>query len=190
MFRRAIVALLALSLAPAAWADARQELHQAFVRNMALKSFKATMVDLSSNKTVSVVEFQAPDRFRVTPTGAPSSVIVGDTMYMSIDGRTMKMPMPKGTFGKYRNEDAIKDLEKGTVVESRGMGRVGAQPARLYRFLSAKGKDQYTSTVWVGVASGQVLQLETSGKSAGKPFSMRMLYTDFNSPKIKVNAPN
>ena len=190
MFRPAIVALLALTLAPAAWADARQELHDAFVRNVALKSFKATMVDLSSNKTVSVVEFQAPDRFRVTPTGAPSSVIIGDTMYMSHDGQTMKIPMPKGTFAKYRNQDAMKELEKGTTVESRGMGRVGAQPARLYRFLSAKGKNQYTSTVWVGVASGQVLQLETSGKSAGKPFSMRMLYTDFNSPNIKVNAPN
>ena len=157
MSRRALATLLALSFAGAAFADARQELHAAFVRNVALKSFKATMIDLSSNKTVSVVEFQAPDRFRVTPTGAPSSVIIGDTMYMSLDGRTMKVPLPKGTFAKYRNEDAIKDLEKGTVVESRGVGRVGTQPARTFRFLSAKdkNKDQYTSTVWVGVASGQ-----------------------------------
>lgn len=190
MFRRALVALLALSFAGAACADARQELHAAFARNVALKSFKATMVDLSSNKTVSVVVFQAPDRFRVTPAGMPSSVIIGDTMYMNAGGQVMKMPMPKGTFAKYRNQDAMKELEKGTTVESQGMGRVGAQPARTYRFLSAKGKDQYTSTVWVGVASGQVLQVETTGKSAGKPFSMRMLYTDFNSPAIKVNAPN
>ena len=190
MFPRALAALLALSFAGVACADARQELHAAFARNIALKSFKGTMVDLSSNKTVSVVEFQAPDRFRVTPTGAPSSVIIGDTMYMHLDGRTMKVPMPKGTFAKYRNQDAMKELEKGTTVESRGMGRVGAQPARTYRFLSTKDKDQYSSTVWVGVASGQVLQLETAGKSAGKPFSMRMLYTDFNNPAIKINAPN
>ena len=71
MIRRALVALLALAFAGVACADARQELHAAFARNVALKSFKATMVDLSSNKTVSVVEFQAPDRFRVTPTGMP-----------------------------------------------------------------------------------------------------------------------
>ena len=189
MFRRALFGLVALSFAGAACADARQELHTAFARNLALTSFKATMVDLSSNKTVSVVEFQAPDRFRVTPTGMPSSVIIGDTMYMSHDGQTMKVPMPKGTFAKYRNQDAMKELEKGTTVDGMGMGRVGTQPARTYRFLSAKGKDQTTSTVWVGVASGQVLQLETSGKSAGKPFSMRMLYTDFNSPAIKVTPP-
>lgn len=189
MFRRTLVALLALSFAGAACADARQELHAAFVRNVALTSFKATMVDLSSNKTVSVVEFQAPDRFRVTPTGAPSSVIIGDTMYMNAGGQVMRVPMPKGKFTNLRNQDAMKELEKGTTVESTGMGRVGTQPARTYRFLSAKGKDQYTSTVWVGVASGQVLQLETSGKSAGKPFSMRMLYSDFNSPAIKVTPP-
>ena len=190
MSRRTLVALLALSFAGLACADARQELHAAFARNIALKSFKATMLDLSSNKTVSVVEFQAPDRFRVTPTGMPSSVIIGDTMYMNAGGQVMKVPMPKGKFTNLRNQDAMKELEKGTTVESLGLGRVGSQPARTYRFLSAKDGGQYTSTVWVGVASGQVLQLETSGKTAGKSFSMRMLYTDFNSPTIKINPPN
>ena len=38
--------------------------------------------------------------------------------------------------------------------------------------------------------SGNVLQVETSGKTAGKPFAMRMLYSDFNSPAIKINTPN
>lgn len=189
MFRRAIVALLALTLAPAAWADARQELHAAFVRNMALKSFKATMVELPGNKTVSVVEFQAPDRYRVTAGGQPPSVIIGDAMYMNAGGQVMKVPMPKGTFGKFRNEEAIADLEKGTVVESDGAGMVGGQPARKYRFRSTTGKQQSTSVVWVGVTSGNVLQVETTGKNGGKTFAMRVLYSDFNSPAIRINAP-
>ena len=43
MFRRVLVALLAFTFAASAWADTRQELHSAFVRNLALKSFRATM---------------------------------------------------------------------------------------------------------------------------------------------------
>lgn len=189
MFRRALAAFLALTFAASAAADVRQELHAAFVKNLALKSFKATMVDLASNRTVSTVEFRAPDRYRVTAAGQPPSLIIGDTMYLQRAGQFMKIPVPKQMLGQYRNEAAIKDLEKGMAVESLGPGAVGTEAARKYRWLNA-GKQQSTSTVWIGVRSGHVLQVETSGKVAGKPFAMRVLYTDFNSPAIRIDAPN
>jgi hypothetical protein len=46
------------------------------------------------------------------------------------------------------------------------------------------------SEVWVGLRSGLVLQVETSGKNAGRPFAMRATYSDFNSPAIRITAPN
>jgi outer membrane lipoprotein-sorting protein len=190
MLRRALAILLVFSFAASAWADGRQELHAAMLRNLSLKSFKASMVDLTRNRPVSTVEFQAPDRFRVTPGGMPPSLIIGDTMYMNHGGKTMKMTMPKGSLGKYRNEDAIADLEKGAVVESLGPGMVGAEPARRYRFTSGTDKMNSTSEVWVGLRSGLVLQVETSGKNAGRPFAMRATYSDFNSPTIRITAPN
>ena len=73
MSSRRIVALFALTFATAALADTRADLHSAFTRNLALKSFKATMVDLGSNHTVSTIEFQAPNRYRISPAGGPPS---------------------------------------------------------------------------------------------------------------------
>lgn len=189
MFRRTLAALLAFAFASCAWADARTELHTAFVHNLALKSFRAKMVDLGSNRAVSTIEFQAPDRFRVTLNGQPPSLLIGDTMYMNRNGRSMKIPMPKQMLGQYRNEAAIADLEKGSKVESLGPGMVGAEAARKYRFTTTSGQHAATSTAWVGVRSGNVLQLETSGKMAGKPYAMRVSYSDFNSPAIRISIP-
>jgi len=190
MFRRALVALLAFAFATCAWADARKELHAAFVQSLALKSFRATMTDLASHRAMSTVEFQAPDRYRITANGQAPSLLIGNTMYVNRNGRFMKIPLPKPMLGQYRNEAAIAELEKGSKVESLGPGMVGAEAARKYRFTTTSGQQAATSTAWVGVRSGNVLQIETSGKVAGKPYAMRVGYSDFNSPAIRISAPN
>jgi outer membrane lipoprotein-sorting protein len=187
--RIALAALLALSFAGTASADPRQDLHKAFARNLGLKTFKATMTDLASNKTISVVEFQAPDRYRITVPGQPPSLIIGDAMYINANGQSMKVPMPKGSFGQFRNEQALAELEKGTGVEDLGPGLVGQEPARRYRFRSGTGKQQSSSTVWVGTRSGLILRVETSGKNGSTPFSMRVAYTDFDNRAIRIANP-
>ncbi len=173
---------------PAAVGD-RQALHRAFVQNLKLKSFKATMTDLKTNKPVAVMEFQAPDRYRMTPAGQPPMVMVGDTMYMSHGGQVMKQPMPKGSLSQFRNEDAIRDLEKGTVVRALGPAMVGTQPAMKYAFDNVTGTTQSRSVAWIGARSGHVLMVETTGKAGGREQSMRIAYTDFNSPAIRIVPP-
>jgi outer membrane lipoprotein-sorting protein len=174
----------------AAAVNPRQDLHKAFVHNLALKSYKATMTDLKSNRAVSTVEFQAPDRFRITVPGQAVSVIVGDVMYMSHGGRTMKLPLPKGTIGQYRNEATIAELEKGARVTGIGPGLVSGEPAVKYGFASGTGADQSNSTAWVSARSGHVLMVETTGKHDGRDYAMRVVYSDFDSPSIRIAAPN
>ena len=62
-------------------------------------------------------------------------------------------------------------------------------PARRYRFTSSTDKQTSNSLVWVGASTGLVLQVESSGKNAGRPFAMRVTYSDFNSPAIRIDAP-
>ena len=190
MFRRLAALVLALAFAGAALADARQDLHTAYLKMQALKSYKATMVNMGSNKTVSVVEFQAPDRLRMTMEGRMSNIVIGDTMYMSMNGRTMVVPMPKGTLSKYRNEDTLREIEKGALVTSEGPGVVGGQPARKYRFRTVYEGHAADSLVWVSIATGLVLQVETSSNQGGKAASMRITYSDFNNPAIRISKPN
>jgi outer membrane lipoprotein-sorting protein len=168
-------------------ADARQDLHAAYRKMTALTAFRATMVDLSTGKSAMVIEFQAPDRYRMSAQGRPPQLIIGDTMIMTVEGRTMRIPMPKGSMPRMRNEDALRELEKGSLVEAAGAGTVGVQPARIYRHTTQVDGKPAQSMVWVGLASGLPLQVETRGAKGGK--DVRIVYSDFNSPKIRIEAP-
>ena len=57
----------------------------------------------------------------------------------------MKMPMPKGTFGQFRNEDAMAELEQGLVVEQPGAGhgwRACRRVVPLHQHHGQAGLDQ------------------------------------------------
>ena len=186
-----LAAVLAAGIvATSSAADPRQDLHKAFVQNLALKSYKATMTDLKSNRIASTVEFQAPASYRITVPGQAVSVIIDDMMYMTHDGKTMKLPLPKGAIGQFRNEATIAELEKGARVTSIGPGLVGKEPAVKYGFAIASGGDQANSTAWISARSGHVLMVETTGKHAGRDYAMRVVYSDFDSPLIRITAPN
>jgi outer membrane lipoprotein-sorting protein len=185
-------ALATLALAGPVRADDRQDLHQAYRKMMSLTRFKATMVELPSGKTVMTMEYQAPDRYRMSMPGQPPQLIIGDTMVMTMNGQTMRVPMPKGSLPKMRNEDALREIEKGSLVTSEGMGAVGGQPARIYRHTTQVNGKPGQTLVWVGVASGLPLQVETRGagsKNGVRGKDVRLLYSDFNSPKIRIDAP-
>jgi len=137
----------------------------------------------------SVVEFQAPDRYRVTSEGRPPSLIIGTTMYMDMDGKLMKIPMPglQAMLAQYRNPDVLKQLEAGTTVESLGNEIVNGQPAKKYHYTTTQPHVS-SNFIWIG-ANGSVIQLETSGTMAKKPFHTTIKYSLYNSPTIKISAP-
>ena len=78
MFRHALVSLLALSGAGSAHADARQDLHAAFARNVALTSSKATMAKELEKGWQAVLDAHALHRFQQPRhQGSPSGTIGG-----------------------------------------------------------------------------------------------------------------
>ena len=82
--------LLSLS-SGVAGAAPKDELHDAFVKFLQAKSFRATITDLGKGQQVSSMEFVAPDRYRMNMPGGPSQLIIGDAMYMDMDGQVMRM---------------------------------------------------------------------------------------------------
>lgn len=192
MFRpaacRLSVALLALAFAGGAAADARSDLHAAFLKNMAAKSYRASMTDLGTGKPVSTVEFQAPDRYRISVAGGPTSVIANGNMYMQVNGRSMSMPLPKGMLENYRSDAAWKNMESETLIRDAGPGMVGAEPARKFHWITS-GKNASTGDAWVGVTSGRVIQVETASKPGAKATGVRVRYSDFDSPAIRISPP-
>jgi hypothetical protein len=168
----------------------KDEVHKAFVSFLAKTSFKAEINSSAGKyKVKSVVEFQAPDRYRITSDGRPANLVIGGTMYMNLDGRLMKIPMPglQAMLAQYRNPNALKDLEAVSTVEALGTETVNNQIAKKYRYTTSQ--PQLSSNVLWIAANGDIIQLENSGTMGKKPFYTLIQYSQFNSPTIKISAP-
>lgn len=174
---------------PAASAP-KDEVHRAFSRFLAMSSFKADInATTGKYKSKSVVEFQAPDRYRITNEGQAANLIIAGTMYMNVNGNLMKIPMPglKAMMAQYRNPELLKELEAGVVVESLGTETINNQPAKKYRYTTAQPHVS-NNILWVA-SDGNIIQLETSGSMNKKPFMTLIQYSQYNNPSIKITSP-
>jgi outer membrane lipoprotein-sorting protein len=184
---RLCAGLLALAFAGQAAADARSELHAAFQKNLSAKTYRSTITDLATNQQVSTVEFQAPDRYRISANGM-NSVIANGKMYMTVNGKAMAMPLPPGTLEKFRSDAAWKQMESETLISNAGAGAIGGELVLKYHWITS-GKHPSTGDVWVSKKSGYVVQVETSEAKGSKRGAVRVRYSDFNSAAIKISPP-
>ena len=108
---------LACTLANAAPKD---ELHEAFGKFLKAHSFHATVTDIKKGEQVSAMDFVAPDRYRMKGAGGHDSLIIGDAMYMDMNGKLTRVPVPgvgKMT-AQFRNEDFLHEVEGGMSVQA------------------------------------------------------------------------
>jgi hypothetical protein len=188
MSRRTLsLAIATLVFATAASAGPREDLHMAFSKFLAQTTFRGDIVgNMAGRSSHSTIEFQAPDRVRVTTDGRPPVVMIGNTMYMEMNGRAMKVPMPAGNpMTQYRDASLLAQLERGMLVEDLGLDAVGHK----YRYTVDKPQPS-TSLVWVSIKSGLPVQLQTSRAMMGKPVDTIIRYDRFGDASIKISAPN
>jgi hypothetical protein len=189
----AALALLLGSLAFAgpAHADASADLKAAYGKFIQATSFRATMTDLDTGKTVNTIEFVAPDRYAITPTGTGMrQLVIGRTMHMDIGGRTMAIPLPeKADPSSYRNQKALDELSAGIAVTQREDSTEAGEPAKVYHYLSnVEGKPVETLT-FVSKASGLPIQIQTTGSAGKGKFRYQIRYSNFNDPGIRIDPP-
>ncbi len=169
--------------------DPPQAINASMDRFVALRSYHATMdVEGGPGGTMGhhEIDFVAPDRFRLQmPMG--TQVIIGDTMYMQMQGRTMKMPMPKGTLTEWRDPAKLQQSEAGMTVQDQGRDTIDGVAARKYRVHHAQPKPADV-TMWID-GDGLPLQIQVASPVKGKTMTSTMRYSRFNDPTIRVDAP-
>lgn len=178
----ALVPLLAASTL--AWAGAREDVIAASKKFLALRSYQADMSHSDKRVPPTKMSFVAPNRYRMESVNG-SHIVIGDTMYMQLDGRTMRIPMPKGMLTQWRqNDQAMREVDKGTI-EGLGSEAVNGKPAKKYRITRTDTAN--VILMWVG-ADGHPLKVETT--SGGKrPMTTTILYSRWNDPALKIDAP-
>lgn len=188
MIRHLTLALACLAFATAAHAGAKEDLHAAFTKFLAQTAFKGSVTSQMAGRTFhSTVEFQAPDRYRVASEGRPPGLIIGNSMYMDIGGRYMKVPA-LATVAQYRDPGMLTQVERSLSAEDLGMDSIGGAPAHKYRY-QVSGAHPSTVTIWVSVASGLPVQLQNSGKAMGKTLDSTISYSNYGDPTIRIDAP-
>lgn len=183
-------ALAAAFAAPLACAAPKDELHDAFVKFLAARSFHAEVTDLKNGETISSMDFVAPDRYRVQAAKGPVQVIVGDTIYMDMGGRLTPMPVPgmAKMVAQYRNPEFARDIENGMSVQALPDGSVDGEPARIYAYTVTQPA-KADAKAWVSTKSGLPIQVESTGSFMGHASTTRVRYSRFDDASIRVDAP-
>lgn len=186
--RRLVWLLVPLSLfaAAAAWAGAKEDMKALSVKFLALRSYHVTMENSDKRVPKMEVDFVAPNRYRMQmPMG--TQYVIGDTMYMTIDGRTMRVPMPKGTVTHWRETDrAFREMDQ-MQIEALGTEAANGKPAKKYRMTKA-GQTPTSSLIWVGM-DGYPVKIQTTGTAGKRTSTVTIHYSRFNDPAIKIEPP-
>jgi hypothetical protein len=158
-------------------------------RFLAVHSYHATM-DFEGGPGGAMghheIDFVAPDRYRMQmPMG--TQFIIGDTMYMHVQGRTMKVPMPKGTLSQWRDPAKLADAESGMTVQAQGTDTVDGVAARKY-LVHHDTPTPIDVTLWIDDADLPI-KLQVQSAMQGKHVTTTTRYSRFDDPTIKVDPP-
>lgn len=182
----------ALTLPGLALGAPRDEVHAAYTRFLAATSFRATVTDVNKGQQLSMMEFVAPDRYHIrNGQGQMEQILIGDDAYTLIDGKRVKLPMPIKVgriVGQYRNQATLDELARDLTVTALGDDTVDGQAAKVYTYTVTEPARSDVK-VWISVASGLPIQLESQGRFMGVKSTTRLRYYDFGDPSIRVSAP-
>jgi hypothetical protein len=166
--------------------SARDEMSKAMDAFLNVRSFHADMTTSTPKGEMTMdMDFAAPDRFRMkTPMG--TQYVIGDTMYMTMNGRTMKMALPKGQVTQYRDPAQLEANKATMTVEALGGDSVDGQRARKFLIRNTQPRPS-ESTIWIS-GEGYPLKMEIAGQG-NENVRMVVRYSRFNDPAIRIDPP-
>lgn len=164
-------------------ARAKDEMIKVMEGFRTMKSFHADMSSTTPKGDMTMdVDFVAPDRYRMkTPTGTQH--VIGDTMYLTMNGRTMKAAMPKGQIPDYRDPAQFEAHNATMTVESLGRDSLDGQATRKFLVRNTQPRPS-ESTIWVN-GDGYPLKIDVSSQDT----RTTIRYSRFNDPSIRVDPP-
>jgi hypothetical protein len=170
-------------------ATPKEAIRKSMQRFMQARSYHATMqLDGGPRGAMSnEVDFVAPDRFRMAMPGMGTQTIIGDTMYMSVDGRSMKVPLPAGTLTQWRDPAKLDENAATMTVEAQGRDSVDGTPARKYLVHNTRPQPSDV-TMWIG-NDDLPLQIRVSGSAQGHATTTTIRYSRFDDPSLKIDPP-
>lgn len=170
---RIILISLVILLPVSALAGAYEDLAKVETAFQSVKSFHA--VEQFSNGKSSIVDYVAPDRWRIQNSPKDAEILVGNDFYTVSNGKTSRMPFG-GSFmrriithySKFANDNELRQ-----TAQDLGMQTLNGQAVHEYSFKSHGALD----TMYVGPGSLPVENVVKSGKH-----TTTITYSEYNQP--------
>jgi outer membrane lipoprotein-sorting protein len=168
------------------------------------KSYRAHVTSTLDNAPPNkmVIEYAAPDRYRMIREGQGSGegengrmefVVVGEAMYIrKPDGGWARAPVNAGEMIKsFRDPKMLDELAKTADVKFVGADTLDGAPMLVYQYTqnNPMGMNlKSTSKTWLSVADGMPRKTETEGVFDGKKTNTTITISDYNAD-IKIESP-
>lgn len=180
----ATVLMLGLGASHPAWAGPKEEVVAAVDKFLAAKTYHAVMSMGPGPGTET--DFVAPDRMRVKMGTMGEQILIGSTLYLTVQGKTSKQAAPGGNVAQLRSRDKILGNLQTLKVTAAGNETLGGAATRKYKIENTQPKT--SSTFWVD-ANGYPVQAVNLADVNGKQYISTLKYSRFNDPSIKIEAP-
>jgi hypothetical protein len=173
-----LVGLFALTAPLVLFADAYSDMMKVQNAFMNAKSWQAE--EHFSNGKTTIVEYSAPDRWRVHPTPDVTELVIGNDIYMVRNGKATKLPFGGGMVKKMIENVgfSVKDDIKQSVQDL-GIQTLDGQSVHVYSF-TAHGVPE---TLYVGHN-----MLPVQAVVEDKKVTTTIKYSKYNTP-ISIEVP-
>lgn len=179
------VLLLGLTAPGLACAGPKEEVVAAVDKFLAAKSYHASMSMGPGPATET--DFVAPDRMRVKLGAMGEQIMIGDSMYMTLQGKTTKRPVAGGGVAATRSRDKILGNLQTLKVTALGEETLAGVATKKYK-VENNQPTKTSSTFWVA-GNGYPVQAVNSAEVGGKTYTSTLKYSRYNDPAIKIEAP-
>ncbi|QSX78773.1 LolA family protein [Agrilutibacter solisilvae] len=165
----------------------RDAVDEVMARFLAATSYHVAMDTRAGERAMTLeMDFVAPDRYRMSlPSG--TQYVIGDTMYMSAQGRTMKVPMSPGQTSQFRDSARFAEHRATMTVDAQGSEPIDGKAAQKFVIRNTQPEPS-ESTMWVG-DDGYPVQVSVTGQAGGQTTQTMIRYSRFNDPTIKIDPP-
>ena len=125
------------------------------------------------------------------PQPVPAQVIIGDSMYMDMNGKLTRLPVPGvgKMVAQYRNEDFLREVEGGMAVQALPDESIDGEPAKVYAYTMTEPVASQ-ARIWISRKTGLPLQIESSGSFMGRTSTTRVQYSHFDDRSIRIAEPD
>lgn len=196
-FGALLISILMLAALPvSAEGDARAELiglwqKMTSQRDLAFR-VNSTTTPAKGKPMKSVMEVRWPNRFHMKNDQSEMIILPGGT-WMNMDGNWMKMPIDmQKMIAQFTPEMMEKSMEGTQNVRFVGLDTVNGAPVKVYEYdfnVEVMGiNSSGTSKIFLSLAQGYPLRMETTGKAMGKVSTTVNEYEYDDS--ISISAPN